>query len=43
MYTAQTPLFVDKDGVKRVRFPFLSLGAWNDNATSVFFTLSAAY
>jgi hypothetical protein len=43
MYTAQTPLFVDKDGVQRVRFPFLSLGAWNDNATSVFFTLSAGY
>ncbi len=41
--TTQTPLFIDKDGVQRVRFPFLSFGAWNDNATSIYFTLSAAY
>lgn len=41
--TVQSPLFIDKDGVQRVRFPFLSFGAWNDNATSIYFTLSAAY
>jgi hypothetical protein len=41
--TIQTPLFIDKDGVQRVRFPFLSFGAWNDNSTSIYFTLSAAY
>ena len=27
----------------QVRFPFLSLGTWADNTTSLFFTLSAAY
>lgn len=41
--TIQTPLFVDKDGVQRVRFPFLSFGSWADNATSLYFTLTAAY
>lgn len=39
----QTPLFIDKDGVQRVRFPFLSFGSWADNATSIYFTLAAAY
>jgi len=43
MSTVQTPLFIDKDGVQRPRFPFLSLGSWADNATSIYFTLSAAY
>lgn len=42
--TVQSPLFIDKtDGLQKVRFPFLSFGAWNDNATSIYFTLSAAY
>lgn len=27
----------------QVRFPFLSFGAWADNATSLYFTLTAAY
>lgn len=43
LYTAQTPLFIDKDGVQRVRFPLLSFGSWADNATSIYFSLSAAY
>lgn len=34
--TTQPPFFSDRDGVQRVRFPFLSLGSWADNAT-VFF------
>ena len=37
--TTQTPLFVDRDGVQRVRFPFLSLGAWADNATVFFLSV----
>lgn len=32
--TVQTPLVVGSDGVKRVRFPFLSFGSWADNATT---------
>jgi hypothetical protein len=34
--TVNTPLFVDKDGVQRVRFPFLSFGTWADNTTTIF-------
>lgn len=37
--TVQTPL----TPTGQVRFPFLSLGTWADNATSVYFTISAAY
>ena len=33
--TVNTPLFVDKNGVKRVRFPFLSFGSWADNTTTI--------
>jgi hypothetical protein len=40
--TVQTPLVVDSDGVQRVRFPFFSVFP-NDNATSFYFTLTAAY
>lgn len=42
MSTIQTPLVIDTDGVQRVRFPFFSVYP-NDNATSIYFTLSAAY
>jgi len=35
----QTPL----TPTGQVRFPFLSLGTWADNSTSIYFTLSAAY
>jgi hypothetical protein len=39
-----TPLMINKEtGVKSVRFPFLSFGNWADNATSIYFTLSAFY
>ena len=38
--TIQTPLHADN---VHVRFPFLSLGSWADNGTSIYFTLSAAY
>lgn len=34
--TSQPPFFIDRDGVRRVRFPFLSLGTWANN-TTVFF------
>ena len=37
--TTQTPL----TPTGQVRFPFLSIGTWADNATSVYFSLSAAY
>jgi hypothetical protein len=37
MSTTQPPLFTDRDGVRRVRFPFLSLGSWADNTTQFFF------
>jgi hypothetical protein len=37
--TIQLPL----TATGQVRFPFLSFGAWADNATSLYFTLSAAY
>ncbi len=37
--TVQTPL----TPTGQVRFPFLSLGTWADNGTSIYFTLSAAY
>lgn len=37
--TVQTPL----TPTGQVRFPFLSLGTWADNATSLYFSLSAAY
>ncbi|MBL8910306.1 MAG: hypothetical protein JNM17_06350 [Archangium sp.] len=35
----QTPL----TPTGQVRFPFLSFGTWADNATSIYFTLTAAY
>lgn len=37
--TLQAPL----TATGQVRFPFLSFGAWADNATTLYFTLSAAY
>jgi long-subunit fatty acid transport protein len=37
--TIQTPL----TPTGQVRFPFLSFGTWADNATSVYFSLYAAY
>ena len=37
--TTQTPLFIDRDGTRRVRFPFLSLGSWADNATVLFLSV----
>lgn len=37
--TIQTPL----TPTGQVRFPFLSVGTWADNGTSIYFTLSAAY
>lgn len=37
--TGQKP-FTDNG---KVRFPFLSLGTWNENSTSYYFTLTAAY
>lgn len=39
VYNAQTPL----TPTGQVRFPFLSIGTWADNATSVYFSLTAAY
>lgn len=38
-FTIQTPL----TATGQVRFPFLSFGAWADNATSLTFSLTAAY
>lgn len=37
--TTQTPL----TATGQVRFPFLSFGSWSDNATSIYFSLTAAY
>lgn len=34
--TTQPPFVVDRDGVQRVRFPFLSIGSWADNTTHFF-------
>ncbi|MFT3709887.1 MAG: hypothetical protein QM817_19830 [Archangium sp.] len=40
----QTPYTIDPvSGKWSPRFPFLSFGTWADNATSIYFTLSAAY
>lgn len=36
----QSPLHANN---QNVRFPFLSFGSWADNATSLYFTLTAAY
>jgi hypothetical protein len=40
VFTAQNPLHANN---RNVRFPFLSFGSWADNATSLYFTLTAAY
>ncbi len=37
--TTQPPFSVDRDGVQRVRFPFLSLGTWANNATVGFLSV----